>query len=111
MKPMWEQREKTSLAISRVSWEQKSNVRGNSLGPLSGATLVEAERSHIRCTSTLNRVACRQLKFCLLQTYYQSIFPMSILGIQHGPLTTNQMCATSDQVCIITIISASLRKK
>jgi len=42
MKPMPEQKEKTSLAIRRVSWEQKSNVRGTSLGPLSGATLVEA---------------------------------------------------------------------
>lgn len=42
MKPMQEHKEKISLAIRQVSWEQKSNVRGTSLGPLSGAKLVEA---------------------------------------------------------------------
>jgi len=33
VKPMREHKQKISLAIRRVSWEQKSNVRRSSLGP------------------------------------------------------------------------------
>jgi hypothetical protein len=110
VKPMREHKEKTSLVIRRVSWEQKSNVRRSSLGPLLGATLVKQETSQIRYTSTLNRVACRPLKFGLLQTCYQSVFSVLILRTQQRRLQQTPLCATSDQVYIITIVSASLRK-
>jgi hypothetical protein len=89
MKRMRGEKEKTLLAIRRVSWEQKSNVRGTSFGPLPGTTLVEAERSQICYTSTLNRVVSRPLKFCLLQMCYESVFSVLTLSTQQRPLTTS----------------------
>ena len=90
MKSMREHKEKIPLAIRRVSWEQKSNVRRTSLGRLLGATLVKEKRSQRRYTSTLNRVACRPLEFCLLETFYQSVFSVLIFRTQQRPLRTNR---------------------
>jgi hypothetical protein len=99
-------KEKAMLAIRRVRWEQKSNVRGTFFGPLPGTTLMEEERCQIRYTSIPNKVVSRPLTFCVLQMCYQRVFSVLNLSTQQRPLTNIPLCDTSEELHTVTVGSA-----